>query len=172
MDELDDTAARWKSQVLFQVPEDRRRERPGGGNSILWACFHASRHADLALAVLAGTPLLLPPNQNRDGGGLEEREPPWSEELVSDDVDNYVAEVLTAVRRYLSILDPDELDRTPDTPAALAGAGIPDDRFDWLYRIWSDRPASFLVRWPLTGHIGNHVGEMVATRDRMGLSPF
>jgi hypothetical protein len=28
------------------------------------------------------------------------------------------------------------------------------------------------VRWPLTGHLTNHVGEMIATRNRMGLSPF
>jgi len=30
----------------------------------------------------------------------------------------------------------------------------------------------WLVRWPLLGHVGSHAGEMIATRNRMGLSPF
>jgi hypothetical protein len=41
-----------------------------------------------------------------------------------------------------------------------------------LRRMWTGKPAAWLIRCPLTGHIGNHVGEMLATRNRMGLSPF
>jgi hypothetical protein len=77
-----------------------------------------------------------------------------------------------ATRRHLAALDADDLEVIPDTAAALAQAGVPVDTFDWLYRLWSDKPASFLVRWPLIGHVTTHVGEMVATRNRMGLSPF
>ncbi len=68
--------------------------------------------------------------------------------------------------------DGPDLDAVPDTEAALARAGVGTDAFGWLYRLWSGQPAAFLVRWPLLGHVANHVGEMVATRNRMGLSPF
>lgn len=172
VDELDDITARLKVQVLFQVPEDRRRERPGGGNSILWACFHGARHADLALSILTGAPLLLPAGGYPDGGGLEENEQPWSGELAPEAVDSYLTDVMAASRRYLAEVKPDDLDQVPDTGAALARNGIPTDNYDWLYRMWTGQPAAFLVRWPLMGHLGNHMGEMVATRNRMGLSAF
>ena len=56
--------------------------------------------------------------------------------------------------------------------AGLSRAGIGEDDVPWLRRMWTGKPAAWLIRWPLTGHIGNHVGEMLATRNRMGLSPF
>jgi hypothetical protein len=34
------------------------------------------------------------------------------------------------------------------------------------------QPAAFFVRWPVIGHAINHVGEMIATRNRIGLSPY
>ncbi len=175
IDELDETTARLKTQVLHRVPEERRREQAGGGSSILWVCFHAARHADLALSILTGRPLLLPAlagGAGGDGGGLEEEEQPWSPQLEPGDVDSYLADVLAAGRGYLGTVTGDVLDETPDTTSALKDAGVPTDTFDWLYRLWGDKPVSFLVRWPLMGHVGNHVGEMIATRNRLGLSPF
>jgi len=38
--------------------------------------------------------------------------------------------------------------------------------------MWQGKPTAWLARWPLLGHIGSHAGEMIATRNRMGLSPF
>jgi hypothetical protein len=38
--------------------------------------------------------------------------------------------------------------------------------------MWAGKPMSFFVRWEVIGHLANHTGEMIATRNRMGLSPF
>jgi hypothetical protein len=38
--------------------------------------------------------------------------------------------------------------------------------------MWGGQSLGFLVRWPLIGHITNHVGEMISTRNQQGLSPF
>jgi hypothetical protein len=161
------------AQVLSLVPETRRWERPGGGNSVNWACFHIARHADLALSVLTGDGLVLTPDQWRGGGGVEEDEQPWAEELLTPaTVEEYLAAVIAATRTYLCALSVASLERIPETAAALEAASVAIDRYPWLYRMWSGQPAAFLVRWPLVGHLGNHVGEMIATRNRMGLSPF
>jgi hypothetical protein len=172
--EIDDASGRLQGQVLSLVPAERRFEHPGGGNSITWACFHIARHADLALSVLSGSDLLAPPDQRRGGGGLEEEEQPWagSEALPSGSVDAYLEAVLDATRRLLSTLGPNDLDRVPETAAALEAAGVGAADYPWLYRMWAGQPAAFFVRWPLVGHVGNHIGEMIATRNRMGLSPF
>jgi hypothetical protein len=50
--EFDEAAGRLQHQVLGRVPEGRRPERPGGGNSILWSQLHVARHTALALSVL------------------------------------------------------------------------------------------------------------------------
>jgi len=178
VDEFDDAAGRLRAQVLDLVPADRRAERPGGGNSILWACFHASRHADLAQSALTGGDLELDawrdqlPGAVKTGGGVEEGEQPWSEDLAPAVVDGYLGAVCDRVQRTLGGLDPAALERVPDAPGALRRAGIDTEGFDWLYRMWDGKPAAFLVRWPLIGHVANHTGEMIATRNRMGLSPF
>ena len=54
----------------------------------------------------------------------------------------------------------------------LVAAGVPEDDFGWLYRLWDGKPAAYFLRWEVVGHVGNHVGEMIATRDRLGLRPF
>src|SRR5579862_1239168 len=54
LDDFDATTARLRAQVLDIVPVDRRREQPGGGNSIVWGCFHVARHIDAALTVVTG----------------------------------------------------------------------------------------------------------------------
>jgi hypothetical protein len=177
--EWDEAVGRLRGQVFALVPEDRRVERPGGGNSVLWGTFHVARHAALALAVvgadgpvtaglfsghgLCGVP---------DGGGLEEAEPAWAGELTATGVDAYFAVVGDATRRFLAAVSLEQLDRLPDAEGALERAGISPEGFGWLYRMWSAQPVAFFVRWPLVGHLVNHVGEMIATRNRMGLSPF
>ena len=49
---------------------------------------------------------------------------------------------------------------------------MPRDRFDWLYAMWEGKPAAFFVSWEAIGHGVSHLGELIATRNRMGLSPF
>jgi len=87
-------------------------------------------------------------------------------------VDAYLVAVCDAGHRLLGELTSQDLDRVPGTAAALRRCGVDSDAFDWLYRMWDGKPASFLVRWPIIGHLANHTGEMIATRNRMGLSPF
>lgn len=177
VDELDDITARLRTQVLGLVPESRWRERPGGGNPILWNAFHVARHASLALAVLS------PPGPERSawldglvskagpGAGVEEGAAPWADELSPGQVGGYLDEVMAGVRRLLADQAVD-LDAVPDASGGLARAGIGPGEFGWLHRMWQGKPAAWLVRWPLTGHINSHTGEMLATRNRMGLSPF
>jgi hypothetical protein len=178
VEEFDDSLARLRGQVLDLVPAERRAERPGGGNSVLWACFHSARHADLAQSALAGGDLVLDawrdqlPGAVEAGGGIEEGEQAWSVDLGPPVVDAYLAAVCASTQRALGALRADELERVPDTTGTLKRAGVDTGAFDWLYRMWDGKPAAFLVRWPLIGHVGNHIGEMIATRNRMGLSPF
>ena len=178
--ELDDTVGRLTAQVFDVVPAERLHERPGGGNSILWGAFHTARHADLATAALSGADTVLAgaigatfdERATDAGGGVDEAEQPWSAALDPGSVRRYLDAVLTTARTTVAGLGAAGLEQVPATAEALRRAGVPADRFDWLYRMWSDRPAAFLVRWPIIGHLANHTGEMIATRNRMGLSPF
>jgi hypothetical protein len=179
VDEIDDITTRLRTQVLELVPRARRRERPGGGSPILWNTFHAARHASLALAVLspewwperaAWMDALVP--KAGPGIGVEEAAPPWADELSPERVDGYLDDVLAGARRFLAAGAALDLDAVPDASGGLIRAGIGPGEFGWLHRMWQDKPAAWLVRWPLLGHVGSHVGEMIATRNRMGLSPF
>jgi hypothetical protein len=38
--------------------------------------------------------------------------------------------------------------------------------------MWAGQPVSFFVQWEVVGHRLNHLGEMIAVRGRLGLSPF
>ncbi len=164
--ELRDVSSRLTSQVLTPVPRDRRDERPGGGNSINWALFHVARHAELALAVLTRRPI------SRTGAfGLGETEMEGPDRLDAVAVESLARAVLTDAAAFALELTPAGLDAIPDARATLASAGIPHEGFDWLYEQWVGQPAAFFVRWPLTAHATNHIGEMIATRNRLGLSP-
>jgi hypothetical protein len=165
--QLDDTLARHRSQVLDLVPRDRQKERLPGGNSIAWATFHVGRHAALALEVLgAGTSAS---TSRGAGDGLQELEQDWFASVTAEQADEYTTAVFADVRRYLAS-GPD-LDERVDVAAGLRAAAIDEQAFGWLYRMW-EQPVAFLVAWPLTGHITNHVGEMITTRNQLGLSPF
>src|SRR5579862_223094 len=85
LDDFDATTARLRAQVLDIVPVERRREQPGGGNSIVWGSFHVARHIDSALTVVSGaTPELAGWESEfervarRGGAGLEEAEQSWA----------------------------------------------------------------------------------------------
>ena len=174
----DDTAARLHGQVLRLVPAQRRGEQPGGGSPIIWTTFHLARHAALALDVLAPGAAPAVPDwiPALAGGaapiaGFEEAPASWAGAMSAADVDAYLDRVLDATRAFLA--EPGlDLDAVPDVAAALSRAGAQEEDLVWLRRTWAGKPAAWLVRWPLTGHVVNHVGEMLATRDRLGLNPF
>jgi hypothetical protein len=170
VDEFDDAVGRLKAHVLFLVPEEQRAERPGGGNSVLSTCYHTARHIDLALSVLTESEMLLPVPARRESAGLDEGEA--SLELDAAEVDRYLARVLVAARRYIGAFDVADAERVPDSEWTLVAAGLPADDYDWLYRSWSNKPVAFFVRWEIVGHLGAHVGEMIATVHRMGLSQY
>ena len=165
-EELDDVTARLDGQVLALVPPERRLQRPGGGNSILWSTFHLARHADLALAALTGgDPARL------GGDGLGEPEELWIEALAPMDVDAYVRRTMSGARAFIAATAVDAFDQIPDAESTLQRAGVPRERFGWLFDQWRGQPASFFLRWPVLGHATSHIGEMIATRNRLGLSP-
>ncbi|MCU1474854.1 DinB family protein [Amnibacterium sp.] len=176
--EHDDTQARLRGQVQRIVPADARTARLPGGNSIRWATYHVARHAALALVVAgAGEPgedrrlAAFPPEATAGGAGLQEVEQPWAADLDLAEVDAYAAAVAEDVRAFLGRLAPADLDRTVDAGTRLRMLGVDPGAFGWLYGMW-DAALGFLVRWPMLGHWTNHVGEMIATRNQLGYSPF
>ncbi len=176
--ELDETVDRLRDQVIALIPLERRLERMPGGNSVTWATYHVARHATLALQItgaqsfdpdprLAG----FEPAATAGGSGLQEVQQPWTDGLDPLAVDAYALSVFEDVRRYLQAYDPASANAVPDVEAGLIRAGVDTAEFGWLLRLWS-QPSGFIVRWPMIGHVTNHVGEMIATRNQMGLSPF
>ncbi len=176
--EHDDTAQRWRDQVLAVVPEDARRTRLPNGNSMVWTMWHIARHAALALDVVRGTagephPRLagFPSEATTGGAGLQEVEQSWTAALDPDAVVAHLEAVLAEVRGFLSVASAEELDRRPDVRASLRAAGVDEQEFGWLHAQW-DGPVAFLVRWPMLGHVTHHVGELITVRNLLGLSPF
>jgi hypothetical protein len=166
--ELTDIDTRLRTQVLTPVPPERRLERPGGGNSIAWAMLHIARHAELAIAVLGG-----PAPTARGGFGLGEVEPEtWPHAFDPGELERRVLTVTASARVLLEAIEVDSFDQAPEVSAVLEAAEVPRDQFGWLYDQWESRPRAFFVSWPLLGHQTNHIGEMIAVRNRLGLSPY
>jgi len=173
VEDLGDSVARLKGQVFGCVPPGRRKERAdGGGKSIDWTAFHVSRHAALALAVVGASLPLHDADGLGTGAGLNESEPGWACELDGATVEAETIATFMNVRSYLGQVDPATLTGEPDVDPVLEASRLDRGEFGWLYAMWAGKPLAWFVRWPLTGHLTNHVGEMIATRDRMGLSPF
>lgn len=179
-DEITDIVQRLDGGVRNHVPPTRRADG-AGGTSILWNTFHIARHSALALQVVTGEPLdepewlgTLATEIGSRGVGLSETAPDWAASLEIGQVDTYADVVLERVRRFLAAEEVAELDldAVPDVDARLQEAGLARDDFGWLYGMWGGRPVGWLIRWPLLGHSGSHLGEMLATRTRLGLSPF
>jgi hypothetical protein len=90
-----------------------------------------------------------------------------------DPLVTYVDAVFDATRSWLDNVGTLALDTVPDTGRRLTQlADLSTDAVDWLHRMWSDKPVSWLVQWPVIGHGHAHVGEAISVRNRMGLSPF
>ncbi len=179
-DELALVADRVATQVLEHVPVERRSEPVEGGSSITFLLWHVTRHHDLAInvALLGRTQVL-----EEHPGVAQEQVPVWAGLPEAEDRDlaasldpvavaNYHAAVIDSTRTWLAAADLGVLDLAIDGPAALARVGIGEGEFPWLHRMWGGKTGAFFVQWEAVGHELNHLGEMVAVRNRMGLSPF
>jgi hypothetical protein len=178
-----DVATRYSGSIASIVPRDRLKERAGDvGSSIASLVFHTHWHADIAMSaiVMAQPPVL---QRHRDDLGLAGFAParglPEAEdvELVAaldlDALEAYRSEVQQLVADYIATITPADLDEVPDSGNRMVRiGGLDPEDVPWLRKMWDGRPASWFLQWEATGHIINHVGEMVAVRNRFGLSPF
>lgn len=179
--DLDSLAQRLANGVLSIIPANRMTERvDGGGVAAVYVAWHTARHHDVAVnVVLRGRGEVLDDWAERVGvtsdswRGLAEAEDlDLVPRLDADAVGDYLLAVIESTRRWVADDDLAVLDTTPDSAAALERIGTPTDRFDWLYGMWAGKPAPFFVSWEAIGHGFNHLGELIAIRNRMGLSPF
>ncbi|MDG1410023.1 MAG: hypothetical protein P8L46_01850 [Acidimicrobiales bacterium] len=172
---------RVENGVLNIIPPERMAERvDDGGIAPVYALWHAARHQDVAVnSVLRGTDQVLTKWGERVGAteatwrGLAEAEDlDLVPHLAPRAVGDYYLAVIDETLRWVADADLSVLDTTPDSTAALAKIGTPTDQFDWLYAMWDGKPGYFFLAWEAVGHGYNHLGELVAVRNRMGLSPF
>jgi hypothetical protein len=182
LNDLDAVAARFDGAVLAHVPVARWRDQPGGGSSVAALVFHTAWHADLALnTAVLGEPPRLDTWRNPLGvadrppyAGLGETEDPTLTALLNlEALMAYAADVHAATVAWVESADLDTLDVVPPSNERLANvAGVLEHDVPWLHGMWRGRPASYFVQWEAVGHRVNHVGEMIAVRGRLGLSPF
>jgi hypothetical protein len=174
--------------VLDRVPVDQWTiQADGGGSSITWLVLHLTRHHDLALqtAVRNRAPRFaehaaalglaeVRTGAALTGAGLTEREDREISLAVRPDaLVAYLDDVLETTARWLHRLSGMALDTVPDTERRLTQvAGLDPDELGWLVRMWQGRTVSWLVQWPMLGHVNAHTGEAVSVRNRLGLSPF
>lgn len=175
---------RFEQSVGAHVPYEFWKDGRGG-SSIAWLVFHTTLHADLAVnSVLRGEPTVIDRARRELGlagipsaAGLGETEvPELTEALDLDALGDYLQTVHAGVQTWIERAPEQvfaaDLDAPADGRAGLDRAGIAEADVPWLYRMWTGQPASFFLQWEAIGHRVNHVGEMVAVRNRLGLSPF
>jgi hypothetical protein len=84
-----------------------------------------------------------------------------------------VSATFDATERWLHRLSAMALAVIPDTPRRLQTKALLDPgELDWLFGMWSGHTVDWFVQWPILGHGQGHLGEAIAVRNRMGLSPF
>ena len=169
--------------VVGMVPAERWLEpADGGGSTLTHLLLHIARHQDLAVnAAALGRPTRFAHHRAAlglaaapAGAGLAEREDP----AVSAAVEQaallaFVTDVFDTTQAWVDHLDVDSLDDVPATADGLTGyGGLSHAELPWLYSMWAGKPLGWLVQWPVIGHGNAHVGEGIALRNRMGLSPF
>ena len=180
-DEHDGLAARWQSAVEAHVPRERWRESPGGGASIGWLILHGAWHQDLAInGIVRDAPAIILGWRGPLGldavpaeTGLGEAEQPAVTAMVDlDALVGYAATVHDATRRWLTEVDLATFDDVPDASSRMETHGITEASVPWLHALWRAKPTSWFVQWEAIGHVQGHLGEMIALRARLGLSPF
>ena len=182
LEEHADVRSRLERQVLGSVPPERRPEQAdGGGSSIDALLWHVARHQDLAVnGVVRGAPQVLDRWAARlgaparsAGSGLEEAEQRDVTAALDPEVlAGYVLDVFDTTAEWLASVPLGTFEDRPDSAAALRHAGVTEEDFRWLHEMWEGKRVAFYVRWEAIGHCLNHVGEMVAVRNRLGLGRF
>jgi hypothetical protein len=172
---------RFEQQVAARVPSERWADAAGGASTITWLRFHTAWHEDLAVnvAVRGGDPVLsrwrdrlgLGGRELHDGLG-EAEQPAVTNGLDPEQLRAYADEVSEATAAWLADVDLRALDTVPDATTRMEGAGVTEEAVPWLHAMWEGKAVAWLVQWEAIGHPLNHVGEMVAIRNRLGLSPF
>ena len=183
VDGHDDLRTRLFGAVVNQVPALRWHEQvDGGGSSITWLLFHLARHQDLALntairnrvPLFATHQLALGLAGAAPGAGLSEREQPEvSAAIQPEPLTDYVEAVFGSTRRWMLRVSAMALESIPDVARRLDRlASLDRSEFAWLYEMWAGHNVRWFVQWPVLGHGHGHLGEAIAVRNRMGLSPF
>ncbi|MGD9998992.1 MAG: DinB family protein [Ilumatobacteraceae bacterium] len=183
VDAHDDLRSRLFGSVVQQVPAERWHEQAdGGGSSTTWLLLHLARHQDLALTtVIRNRPPIFIAHRGPLGlegagtaAGLTEREDTAvSGAVAADPLLAYLTDVFGSTRRWLQRLSLMAMSVVPDTRRRLAGkAGLDPDEVGWLFSMWEGHTVDWFVQWPVLGHGNAHVGEAIAVRNRLGLSPF
>lgn len=179
--DLKSLGAKLNGGVLALIPPERRRERAdGGGIAPLYVLWHLARHHDVAVngvlrgrgAVVDGWTGSLGIQHDLWRGLAEGEDADLVEVLDPEAVGAYVLAVVDSTAGWLDESGLPPMDHRPDTAAALAAIGTPEDRFDWLYSMWDGKPSAWFLQWSAVGHGFNHLGELVSIRNRLGLSPF
>lgn len=169
------------SGFINVVPSERWREQvDGGGVAPVYVLWHTARHHDVAInGVLRRRAPVLDEWMDRVGissdtwrGLAEGQDHELVDQLDPHMVGQYFVAVLDESLAWLAGHPPLDPRSVPEARTALAEIQVPVDRFDWLYDMWTDKPAQFFLSWEAVGHGFNHLGELTSIRNRMGLSPF
>lgn len=182
VDELTSARTRLAGGVIDMIPRAEMSVlADDGGIPAGYVLWHLARHHDVAVnAVLRGRDEVVLDHLEALGvhdrlyRGLAEGA---DTDLVADlDPDAVAAYALAAIDGTVAWLQAeaslDDLDAVPDAARALAALGTPEDDFDWLYRMWSDKPRRWFLSWTAIGHVVTHTGELVGIRNRLGHNPF
>jgi len=179
--DLQSLRERLNQSVLSTIPSSRMAERvDGGGTAPVYVLWHTARHHDLAVnGVLRHTDEVLTGWTNQVGvtadtwRGLAEAEDiDLVEQLDPTAVGHYTMAVIDSTLDWIVDGDLKVLDSMVDGATTLSRIGTPEDRFDWLYSMWDEKPGHFFLSWEAIGHGVSHLGELTSIRNRMGLSPF
>jgi hypothetical protein len=183
VDEHTSLWTRFTDGIVARVPSERWTEHAdAGGSCLAQLTFHVSLHADVAMQCVINERPPLVDDWRHDLGlealaphrGLSEAEDPDVVAAVRPDaLVAYAEAVHRATAQWVRGADLGRLAAVPDaSPRLVRHAGVTEDAVPWLHRMWTDQPVAWFVQWECTGHVLNHLGEMVSVRNRMGLSPF
>lgn len=186
--DLTGVATRFTQAVAGHVPPERWTDRiPGTGSgrassSIAGMLLHLSYHHDLAVstATLDRPPLMA---GWRDRLGLADAPPELglSEQEDTTAVDGlelgalveYFHAVTDLTTAWVTKVSTYALDTVPASSRRLEQrAGVRRSEVPWLHAMWEGRTVGWLVQWEAVAHPYSHLGEMIALRNHLGLSPF
>ncbi|MDO8361722.1 MAG: hypothetical protein Q7V88_02395 [Actinomycetota bacterium] len=170
------------SVVQLIRPERWHEQADGGGSTLAGLLLHLARHQDLAVnvAIRNHAPLFAEYRSELGlaaagpGVALSEREDrALTAQVPADALLHYVTAVFDRTAEWLEPLGSLALDIEPNTAYRLTHrGGLDADELPWLYTMWEGKALWWLVQWPVIGHGHAHVGEAIALRNRLGLSPF